>query len=141
MAAGQHASQVSACCYWALAVRPFPTSCACPLTHLRGKAIIEKRMQVEVPGPRKSVGAEVNYGIRFAAEQDATAFITELAGEVEKRMAICNARGRTVTLKLKRCSPADPSTYSAGFVQAGQRLYILPRIYPRFFTVLAFQES
>jgi DNA repair protein REV1 len=59
---------------------------------------------VEVPGPRKSVGAEVNYGIRFREHEHAVAFISELAGEVEKRMNIANARGRTVTLKLKRCA-------------------------------------
>jgi DNA repair protein REV1 len=60
-------------------------------------------LQVEVPGPRKSVGAEVNYGIRFSEHSDAVAFIRDLSEEVEKRLAIAGARGRTVTLKLKRC--------------------------------------
>lgn len=68
-------------------------------------------LQVEVPGPRKSVGAEVNYGIRFAALADATKFIGELAQEVEKRMAICGAKGRTITLKIKRC--ANPERLAA----------------------------
>lgn len=37
---------------------------------------------VALPKPRKSVGAEVNWGIRFSSVQDGVAFVTELAGEV-----------------------------------------------------------
>lgn len=58
--------------------------------------------QVEVPGPRKSIGAEVNYGIRFQGISDAVKFLEDLSTEVESRMAIVGARGRTITLKLKR---------------------------------------
>jgi hypothetical protein len=36
---------------------------------------------VEPPGKRKSVGAEVNWGIRFDAEADAVTFLEKLAGK------------------------------------------------------------
>ncbi len=35
---------------------------------------------MEPPGKRKSVGAEVNWGIRFDAEADAVTFLEKLAG-------------------------------------------------------------
>lgn len=50
---------------------------------------------------RKSVSAEVNYGIRFTCESDAHKFISELAGEVEKRLTAIRMKGRCITLKLK----------------------------------------
>lgn len=71
-------------------------------------------MQVELPTARKSVGAEVNYGIRFSTDADATAFLHELSKEVAKRLSLCGARGRTVTLKLKRRkanAPVDPPKF------------------------------
>lgn len=37
---------------------------------------------VALPAPRKSIGAEVNWGIRFQSEQDALDFVQALAGEV-----------------------------------------------------------
>lgn len=70
--------------------------------------------QVELPSARKSVGAEVNYGIRFATDDDATAFLRELSKEVAKRLDLCGARGRAVTLKLKRRkadAPLDPPKF------------------------------
>lgn len=57
---------------------------------------------MEVPGPRKSVGAEVNYGIRFESLVAAHRLLDELSQEVERRMNLAAAKGRTVTLKLKR---------------------------------------
>ena len=38
---------------------------------------------VEPPKPRRSLGAEVNWGIRFRNQQEADAFLAELAGEVQ----------------------------------------------------------
>lgn len=49
---------------------------------------------------RKSVSAEVNYGIRFENEQDARNFLTKLSLEVSQRLKKVNAAGRSVTLKL-----------------------------------------
>lgn len=37
---------------------------------------------VEPPKPRKSVGAEVNWGVRFDDDEAAARFLDELAGEV-----------------------------------------------------------
>ena len=37
---------------------------------------------VQTPKPRKSLGAEVNWGIRFRNQQDADQFLLKLSGEV-----------------------------------------------------------
>lgn len=37
---------------------------------------------VALPAPRKSIGAEVNWGVRFQSQQDALVFVEDLAGEV-----------------------------------------------------------
>ncbi|XP_076042778.1 rev1 DNA directed polymerase isoform X2 [Oratosquilla oratoria] len=50
---------------------------------------------------RKSVSAEVNYGIRFTGWQDAERFITELSAEVENRLQSINTKGKCITVKLK----------------------------------------
>ncbi|KAL6765308.1 hypothetical protein V8C86DRAFT_2430773 [Haematococcus lacustris] len=55
--------------------------------------------QVEPPKARKSVGAEVNWGIRFDSYEDAERFLAELAQEVATRMATAGVQGKTVTLK------------------------------------------
>ncbi|XP_076285625.1 rev1 DNA directed polymerase [Lasioglossum baleicum] len=49
---------------------------------------------------RKSVSAEVNYGIRFENNQDAIDFLKKLSVEVSNRLKNANARGRCITLKL-----------------------------------------
>ncbi|XP_076180996.1 rev1 DNA directed polymerase isoform X2 [Ptiloglossa arizonensis] len=49
---------------------------------------------------RKSVSAEVNYGIRFENNKDAIDFLKKLAKEVCNRLNKANARGRCITLKL-----------------------------------------
>ncbi|KAK7068222.1 deoxycytidyl transferase [Halocaridina rubra] len=50
---------------------------------------------------RKSVSAEVNYGIRFTSISDAERFVRELAEEVEKRLSSVKLKGKCITLKLK----------------------------------------
>lgn len=50
---------------------------------------------------RKSVSAEVNYGIRFTSQDDVTRFIGELAAEVENRLSAVSLKGKCITLKLK----------------------------------------
>nr|XP_045618636.1 DNA repair protein REV1-like [Procambarus clarkii] len=50
---------------------------------------------------RKSVSAEVNYGIRFTCQSDADKFIRELAAEVENRLNAIKLKGKCITLKLK----------------------------------------
>ena len=49
---------------------------------------------------RKSVSAEVNYGIRFKTQQEADLFIRQLAVEVQTRLAEVKMKGRCITLKL-----------------------------------------
>ncbi|XP_076240106.1 rev1 DNA directed polymerase [Calliopsis andreniformis] len=49
---------------------------------------------------RKSVSAEVNYGIRFESNEDAIDFLKKLCVEVCNRLKKANARGRCITLKL-----------------------------------------
>ena len=52
--------------------------------------------------PCRSVGAEVNYAIRFRDDADAERFVEKLSEEVEKRMANLGVQGRSLTLKLMR---------------------------------------
>lgn len=40
----------------------------------------EDSRPVEVPGPRKSVGAQITYGVRLDSEADAEQFLERLAG-------------------------------------------------------------
>jgi DNA repair protein REV1 len=49
---------------------------------------------------RKSVSAEVNYGIRFTSQEEAAAFLKQLAGEVSVRLKNVRLKGRCITLKL-----------------------------------------
>ncbi|XP_017887122.1 DNA repair protein REV1 isoform X2 [Ceratina calcarata] len=49
---------------------------------------------------RKSVSAEVNYGIRFESDNDAIDFLKKLSCEVCNRLSKANAKGRCITLKL-----------------------------------------
>jgi hypothetical protein len=41
---------------------------------------------VQTPKPRKSLGAEVNWGIRFRNQQDADQFLLRLSGEVRSAL-------------------------------------------------------
>ncbi|XP_072743244.1 DNA repair protein Rev1 isoform X2 [Anoplolepis gracilipes] len=49
---------------------------------------------------RKSVSAEVNYGIRFRNNNDAVDFLSKLSTEVCGRLTAVHAKGRCITLKL-----------------------------------------
>lgn len=49
---------------------------------------------------RKSVSAEVNYGIRFRNNEDAVDFFGKLSTEVCGRLTAARAKGRCITLKL-----------------------------------------
>lgn len=48
---------------------------------------------------RKSVSAEVNYGIRFTEEQELNNFLNQLCTEVQHRLLEISAKGKTITLK------------------------------------------
>ncbi|KAJ3027476.1 deoxycytidyl transferase [Rhizophlyctis rosea] len=52
---------------------------------------------------RKSIGAEVNWGVRFETQGEVEKFMGELCGEVWKRMGEGGVRGgKVVTVKIKR---------------------------------------
>ena len=63
--------------------------------------------RVEPPKPRQSVGAEVNWGVRFETPEDPANFLSSLAAEVSSRMEQAGVRGRTITLKMKRRKPGS----------------------------------
>ncbi|XP_057964637.1 DNA repair protein REV1 isoform X2 [Malania oleifera] len=50
----------------------------------------------------KSVGAEVNWGVRFNDLEDTRRFISNLCKEVSLRLQGCEVQGRTFTLKIKK---------------------------------------
>ncbi|KAM0564143.1 hypothetical protein ACHAPJ_000352 [Fusarium lateritium] len=61
--------------------------------------------------PRKSVSAEVNWGIRFINQPEAEEFICNLCKELEKRLLNENVKGKQLTMKIMRRSmdaPLDP---------------------------------
>ena len=60
---------------------------------------------------RKSVSAEVNWGIRFISQPEAEEFVANLCGELSKRLSAVNVKGRQLTLKVMRKAadaPLDP---------------------------------
>ncbi|KJZ73521.1 hypothetical protein HIM_07077 [Hirsutella minnesotensis 3608] len=69
------------------------------------------RTEVGEQPPRKSVSAEVNWGIRFLSQQEAEEFVYNLCKELEKRLLNEQVRGKHLTMKIMRRSldaPLDP---------------------------------
>ncbi|XP_059476188.1 DNA repair protein REV1 [Neocloeon triangulifer] len=73
---------------------------------------------LELEHVRKSVSAEVNYGIRFKSFAECQKFIDELAEEVQRRLEGINKRGRCITLKLM-VKAKDAPTDTAKFMGHG----------------------
>ncbi|PHH61279.1 hypothetical protein CDD81_509 [Ophiocordyceps australis] len=70
--------------------------------------------QVGEQPPRKSVSAEVNWGIRFVSQQEAEEFVLNLCKELEKRMLAEQVKGKHFTVKIMRRSldaPLDPAKH------------------------------
>ncbi|KAF8749926.1 DNA repair protein [Rhizoctonia solani] len=63
---------------------------------------------LESDKPRKSVSADVNYGIRFENNQNAEAFVLGLAKEVSERLRRANKVGKSLTLKIMKRHPDAP---------------------------------
>lgn len=60
---------------------------------------------------RKSVSAEVNWGIRFINQQEAEEFVMNLSKELERRLLNEGVKGKHLTMKIMRRSldaPLDP---------------------------------
>ncbi|XP_073119106.1 DNA repair protein REV1 [Henckelia pumila] len=61
----------------------------------------------------KSIGAEVNWGVRFRNMKDTQHFLTNLCKEVSLRLQGCGVQGRSFTIKIKkrRADSAEPVKY------------------------------
>ncbi|KAJ7084799.1 hypothetical protein B0H15DRAFT_783559, partial [Mycena belliarum] len=57
---------------------------------------------------RKSVSAEINYGIRFQSNEEAETFIREMGVTVAERLDEVKMRGRSITLKIMKREPSAP---------------------------------
>ncbi|KAF7794734.1 hypothetical protein EIP86_005872 [Pleurotus ostreatoroseus] len=64
--------------------------------------------KLESDKPRKSVSCDINYGIRFENNEQAEAFIYQLAEEVSRRLDSVDMRGRALTLKVMKRDPNAP---------------------------------
>ncbi|KAH8114089.1 DNA/RNA polymerase [Phellopilus nigrolimitatus] len=64
--------------------------------------------RLESDKARKSVSAEINYGIRFENSEQAQAFMFQLAEEVARRLSEIEMRGRSLTLKIMKRDPDAP---------------------------------
>ena len=71
-----------------------------------GKKIIQfchgKDSRKVASTPRKTIGAECNYGVRFDGPYGVDHMISGLAKEVEKRMSHEHVKGKHITLKIKQ---------------------------------------
>lgn len=69
------------------------------------------RVEVGEQVVRKSVSAEVNWGIRFVTQEQADEFVQSLCEELHRRLVSENVKGRQLTLKIMRRAadaPLDP---------------------------------
>ncbi|KAL8924896.1 MAG: hypothetical protein Q9208_003779 [Pyrenodesmia sp. 3 TL-2023] len=69
------------------------------------------RVEVGEQVIRKSVSAEVNWGIRFVTQEQADEFVTCLCEELHKRLVNERVKGRQLTMKIMRRAadaPLDP---------------------------------
>ena len=80
------------------------------------RGIDNRSLTMEVE--RKSLSADVNFGIRFQSFSDADEFIVNLAKEVEKRATDSGVVGKQVTLKLK-VRKADAPTETKKYLGHG----------------------
>ncbi|NXO04650.1 REV1 protein, partial [Rhinopomastus cyanomelas] len=63
---------------------------------------------------RKSVSAEINYGIRFTQAKEAEAFLLSLSEEIQRRLEAAGMKGKRLTLKImvrKAGAPVEPAKY------------------------------
>lgn len=56
--------------------------------------------RIEPPKSRQSVGANVNYGIRFINEEEVVEFISKLSDDVARRLKQNAVRGRHLTIRI-----------------------------------------
>ena len=66
------------------------------------------RVEIGEQAVRKSVSAEVNWGIRFVTQEQAEEFVQSLCDELHKRLLNEGVRGLQLTMKIMRKSPDAP---------------------------------
>ena len=81
---------------------------------------IDRRDWVSRP-PRKSVGAQVTWGVRFDEAREVVAFAAKLAGEVAARARKLKVKGRCLTVKVLRAVANVPDGMMKGSVGHGVR--------------------
>uniref|UniRef100_A0A453SSB8 DNA repair protein REV1 n=1 Tax=Aegilops tauschii subsp. strangulata TaxID=200361 RepID=A0A453SSB8_AEGTS len=104
---------------------------------------------VEAVQETKSVGAEVNWGVRFNENKDADNFLVNLSREVSLRLQGCGLQGRTITLKVKTrrkgageplkfmgCGDCETMSRSTTMTGATDNLVTLQRIARQLFAAL-----
>ena len=79
---------------------------------------VDRRDWVSRP-PRKSVGAQVTWGVRFDEAREAVAFAAKLAGEVAARARKLKVKGRCLTVKVLRAVANVPDGMMKGSVGHG----------------------
>ncbi|XP_071457942.1 DNA repair protein REV1 isoform X4 [Marmota flaviventris] len=57
---------------------------------------------------RKSISAEINYGIRFTQPKEAEAFLLNLSEEIQRRLEAASMKGKRLTLKIMVRKPGAP---------------------------------
>ncbi|XP_039723071.1 DNA repair protein REV1 isoform X8 [Pteropus medius] len=57
---------------------------------------------------RKSVSAEINYGIRFTQPKEAESFLLSLSEEIQRRLEAAGVKGKRLTLKVMVRKPGAP---------------------------------
>lgn len=72
---------------------------------------------------RKSIGAEVNWGIRFQRREHLDNFLRELAVEVEQRLVHGGMIGSSFTLKLRIRAPHAPREPPSKYLGCGECLH------------------
>ncbi|KAI7737612.1 hypothetical protein M8C21_019406, partial [Ambrosia artemisiifolia] len=94
----------------------------------------------------KSVGADVNWGVRFKDSKDSQVFLASLCKEVSLRLHGCGVRGRTFTLKVKKrktdeepvkymgCGDCDNLSHSLTVPMATDDVDVLQRITKQLFS-------
>lgn len=69
------------------------------------------KVEVGEEPPRKSVSAEVNWGVRFISQPEAEEFVYNLCKELERRLLNEHVKGKQLTMKIMRRAldaPLDP---------------------------------
>ncbi|ESR36146.1 hypothetical protein CICLE_v10027730mg [Citrus x clementina] len=102
--------------------------------------------EVGVIQESKSIGAEVNWGVRFKDLNDSQHFLLSLCKEVSLRLQGCGVKGRTFTLKIKKrkqdageptkymgCGVCDNLSHSTTVPVATNDVEVLQRITKQLF--------